>query len=115
MQNTIINNKSIDNELVKNLIIKVVNFLLSIAEDIDDDTLIESVKKKCLYILGEDNVELNEFEEERRLCYVGITRAEQQVYFTYTQKRLYFGAKTEGYISRFILDIPEELLIPIKY
>lgn len=59
--------------------------------------------------------DLNELEEERRLCYVGITRAEQQVYFTYTQKRLYFGAKTEGYISRFILDIPEELIIPIKY
>ena len=57
----------------------------------------------------------NELEEERRLCYVGITRAKQQIYFTYTQKRLYFGTKTEGYISRFILDIPEELIIPIKY
>ena len=57
----------------------------------------------------------HELEEERRLCYVGITRAKQQLYFTYTQGRLYFGAKTEGLISRFILDIPEELIIPIKY
>ncbi len=57
----------------------------------------------------------HELEEERRLCYVGITRAKQQLYLTYTQKRLYFGAKTEGVISRFVLDIPEELIIPIKY
>ena len=57
----------------------------------------------------------HELEEERRLCYVGITRAKKQVYFTYTQGRLYFGAKTEGILSRFILDIPEELIIPIKY
>jgi DNA helicase-2/ATP-dependent DNA helicase PcrA len=57
----------------------------------------------------------HELEEERRLCYVGITRAEQQLYLTYTQRRLYFGAKTEGVVSRFVLDIPEELIIPIKY
>ena len=57
----------------------------------------------------------HELEEERRLCYVGITRAKQQLYLTYTQKRLYFGTKTEGVISRFVLDIPEELMIPIKY
>lgn len=59
-----------------------------------------------------DNYEL---EEERRLCYVGITRARDQLYLTYTQKRLYFGARTEGVVSRFILDIPEELIISIKY
>lgn len=45
-------------------------------------------------------------EEERRLCYVGITRAQKQLYLTYTQSRLYFGTRTEGIISRFILDIP---------
>jgi len=57
----------------------------------------------------------HELEEERRLCYVGITRARDQLYLTYTQKRLYFGARTEGVLSRFILDIPEELIISIKY
>lgn len=54
-------------------------------------------------------------EEERRLCYVGVTRAQEQLYLTYTQTRLYFGARTEGIISRFILEIPEELLIPIRF
>ena len=57
----------------------------------------------------------HDLEEERRLCYVGITRAGKQLYLTYTQSRLYFGARTEGVISRFILDIPEELIIPIKF
>ncbi len=57
----------------------------------------------------------HELEEERRLCYVGITRARDQLYLTYTQKRLYFGVRTEGVVSRFILDIPEELIISIKY
>lgn len=57
----------------------------------------------------------SEIEEERRLCYVGITRAQKQLYLTYTQSRLYFGTRTEGIISRFVLDIPENLLIPIRY
>lgn len=59
-----------------------------------------------------DNAEI---EEERRLCYVGITRAQEQLYLTYTQTRLYFGSRTEGIISRFVLEIPEELLIPIRF
>lgn len=58
---------------------------------------------------------VSEIEEERRLCYVGITRAKSQLYMTYTQSRLYFGTRTEGIISRFILDIPENLLIPIRF
>ena len=57
----------------------------------------------------------HELEEERRLCYVGVTRAKEQMYLTYTQRRLYFGSRTEGVISRFVLDIPEELIIPIKF
>lgn len=58
--------------------------------------------------------EAGELEEERRLCYVGMTRAKKQLYLTFTQNRLYFGARTEGIVSRFVLDIPENLLIPIR-
>jgi len=57
----------------------------------------------------------SELEEERRLCYVGITRAKDQLYLTFAQRRLYFGARTEGVLSRFVLDIPEELIIPIRF
>lgn len=56
-----------------------------------------------------------ELEEERRLCYVGMTRAKDQLYFTYAQERLYFGSRSAGIISRFLADIPEESIIPIKF
>jgi DNA helicase-2/ATP-dependent DNA helicase PcrA len=51
-----------------------------------------------------------EMEEERRLCYVGITRAKQKLYLTYARRRLFFGTRTENMISRFVADIPEHLL-----
>jgi len=52
----------------------------------------------------------DELEEERRLCYVGITRAKEKLFFLHTRKRLFFGQRSSNEISRFILDIPEELL-----
>ena len=57
----------------------------------------------------------HELEEERRLCYVGITRAQSQLYLTYATNRLYFGKRSDGIPSRFISDIPQDLLISIKY
>jgi len=51
-----------------------------------------------------------ELEEERRLAYVGITRAKNLLYLTYAARRLYFGEKVSNPPSRFIIDIPEELL-----
>jgi len=52
----------------------------------------------------------SEMEEERRLAYVGITRAKQKLVLTHARRRLFFGARTENIISRFIADIPEHLL-----
>jgi DNA helicase-2/ATP-dependent DNA helicase PcrA len=48
-------------------------------------------------------------EEERRLCYVGITRAERDLYLTSARSRTVFGARSFGAPSRFIGEIPEEL------
>jgi len=51
----------------------------------------------------------SEIEEERRLCYVGITRAKQLLYFTSAEKRLLFGNES-GYLpSMFIDEIPPDL------
>lgn len=55
-------------------------------------------------------MEKDEIEEERRLCYVGITRAKEKLYLTYANRRLFFGARTQNMISRFIADIPESAL-----
>lgn len=52
----------------------------------------------------------SEMEEERRLCYVGITRAKEKLYLSYARRRLFFGTHTSNMVSRFIADIPEHLL-----
>ena len=54
--------------------------------------------------------DINQLEEERRLAYVGITRAKDILYLTYTNRRLFFGQRTSNPPSRFIIDIPENLL-----
>jgi DNA helicase II / ATP-dependent DNA helicase PcrA len=48
-------------------------------------------------------------EEERRLCYVGITRAERDLYMTYARTRSVFGARNWGIPSRFLAEIPAGL------
>jgi DNA helicase-2/ATP-dependent DNA helicase PcrA len=48
-------------------------------------------------------------EEERRLCYVGITRAERDLYICYARTRNVFGSRTWGAPSRFIAEIPPGL------
>jgi DNA helicase-2/ATP-dependent DNA helicase PcrA len=53
--------------------------------------------------------ESNELEEERRLCYVGITRAREKLYMLRTNSRTLFGSTTYNRCSRFISEIPEEL------
>jgi len=50
-----------------------------------------------------------EMEEERRLAYVGITRAEEELYLTYASSRMLYGRSQMNAPSRFINEIPEEL------
>lgn len=54
-----------------------------------------------------DNEEL---EEERRLAYVGITRAKEKLFLTYARHRLIFGQRGSSLPSRFLSEIPENLL-----
>lgn len=49
-------------------------------------------------------------EEERRLCYVGITRARKKLFLVSALARRQYGSKIEGNVSRFITEIPEEFL-----
>ena len=54
--------------------------------------------------------EPKELEEERRLCYVGITRARQYLFLTCAKQRTIFGSTTYNAASRFIEEIPKEYL-----
>jgi DNA helicase II / ATP-dependent DNA helicase PcrA len=53
-------------------------------------------------------------EEERRLCYVGATRAMRQLYITYAEQRRLYGVDQYGQPSRFIHELPAELLEEIR-
>ena len=52
----------------------------------------------------------DEIGEERRLAYVGITRAKEKLYLTKTRSRMLFGSTTYNKESRFVTEIPDELL-----
>ncbi|MDI3280465.1 MAG: 3'-5' exonuclease, partial [Bacillota bacterium] len=53
--------------------------------------------------------EFAELEEERRLCYVGITRAQDRLYLTYAANRTVYGGREPRLPSRFLEEIPREL------
>ncbi len=52
----------------------------------------------------------NDIEEERRLAYVGITRAKERLYLTNARTRLIFGSTARNKVSRFIQEIPQDLI-----
>lgn len=51
-----------------------------------------------------------DMEEERRLCYVGITRAKERLFLSSARQRMMHGSNSYNPISRFIKEIPQELL-----
>jgi DNA helicase-2/ATP-dependent DNA helicase PcrA len=74
---------------------------------------------KVVFIIGMEEglfphsqsmLDTGELEEERRLCYVGITRAKEELFLTFAKRRLYFGQIVSNQISRFIYELPEEVL-----
>ncbi|HBG44186.1 MAG TPA: ATP-dependent DNA helicase PcrA, partial [Firmicutes bacterium] len=52
----------------------------------------------------------SELEEERRICYVGITRAKEKLYLTHAGVRTLYGRSNYSRISRFVAEIPTELI-----
>ena len=53
----------------------------------------------------------DEMEEERRLAYVGITRAKERLYLVHAQSRVLYGNMQANLPSRFLADIPEHLVV----
>lgn len=52
----------------------------------------------------------SDIEEERRLCYVGITRAKEELFLTLTRKRTLYGRTNPSIASRFIEELPDECI-----
>src|SRR5699024_7749482 len=78
---------------------------------------------KCVFIAGLENEILplyraktpDEIEEERRLLYVGMTRAEDRLYLTHSEKRMWLGAYRNLEISPFLEKIKDDLLNLSKF
>jgi ATP-dependent DNA helicase UvrD/PcrA len=58
--------------------------------------------------------DLEGLEEERRLCYVGMTRAMRELYLSYAEQRRLHGVDSYGQVSRFVREIPAELLAEVR-
>ncbi len=58
--------------------------------------------------------EADRLAEERRLCYVGMTRAEKQLFLTATEHRRLYGRETYPRVSRFIREIPQNVMIELR-
>jgi DNA helicase II / ATP-dependent DNA helicase PcrA len=58
--------------------------------------------------------DLESLEEERRLCYVGMTRAMRELYLTYAEQRRLHGIDSYGQPSRFLKEIPPELIEEVR-
>ncbi|MBI2599138.1 UvrD-helicase domain-containing protein [Candidatus Curtissbacteria bacterium] len=77
-----------------------------------DDVFIVGMEEG-LFPHSRSMLETGQLEEERRLAYVGLTRARKKLYLSYAAHRLYFGTTSANLVSRFIVDIPEELVSAI--
>jgi DNA helicase-2/ATP-dependent DNA helicase PcrA len=58
--------------------------------------------------------DLDSLEEERRLCYVGMTRAMRQLYFTYAEQRRLHGVDSYNAPSRFLSEVPPALIEEVR-
>jgi len=83
--------------------------------------LAKGLEFDVVFLVGmEDNVfphsrsiqDPDQLEEERRLCYVGITRSKRVLYLTYAMSRRLMGRTERNAPSRFLVNIPEELFTP---
>jgi DNA helicase-2/ATP-dependent DNA helicase PcrA len=89
---------------------KVTLMTLHAAKGLEFPTVFIVGMEEGLFPHSRSLMDTNQLEEERRLAYVGITRAKEILYLTYASSRLYFGERISNPPSRFIMDIPENLI-----
>ncbi len=90
--------------------IAVTLMTLHAAKGLEFDTVFMVGMEEGIFPHSRSLMDAESIEEERRLCYVGITRAKKTLVLTFANRRLYFGTRTQNTASRFISDIPSELI-----
>ncbi|MDD3661746.1 MAG: 3'-5' exonuclease [Candidatus Dojkabacteria bacterium] len=80
------------------------------AKGLEFDTVFMTGMEEGLFPHARSFTSPSELEEERRLCYVGITRAKRRLLLTFSENRKTYGGLSERIPSRFISEIPEDLV-----
>jgi DNA helicase II / ATP-dependent DNA helicase PcrA len=88
----------------------VILMTLHSSKGLEFDTVFLIGMEEGLFPHSRSLLDKSDLEEERRLCYVGITRAMKRVYLSYAQKRVYFGVHTQNQPSRFLAELPSSVV-----
>jgi DNA helicase II / ATP-dependent DNA helicase PcrA len=80
------------------------------AKGLEFDTVFVVGMEEGLFPHSRSLMEKDDLEEERRLCYVAMTRAKNKLFLSYARNRLYFGRRNSNVPSRFISEIPLNLV-----
>ncbi|MBI2012500.1 ATP-binding domain-containing protein, partial [Candidatus Curtissbacteria bacterium] len=83
------------------------------AKGLEFDVIFVIGMEEGLFPHSRSMLEAAQLEEERRLAYVALTRARKKVYLTFATRRLYFGITSSNLVSRFVVDIPQELITAV--
>jgi len=83
------------------------------AKGLEFDVIFVVGMEEGLFPHSRSMLDASQLEEERRLAYVALTRAKQKLYLTYASRRLYFGTTSSNLPSRFVIEIPQELVSAI--
>ncbi len=89
---------------------KVSLMTLHSAKGLEFSTVFLTGMEEGLFPHNQTLGEPEDMEEERRLCYVGITRARERLYVTHAWRRLHLGSWQDSIPSRFLKELPEELV-----
>ncbi len=80
------------------------------AKGLEFDTVFMTGMEEGIFPHSRAMFDAGEIEEERRLCYVGMTRAKSQLYMIHASGRMLYGSTQHNVPSRFLSDIPAELV-----
>ncbi len=90
---------------------QVVNLMtIHAAKGLEFGTVFVAGMEEGIFPHSRSLADMKEMEEERRLMYVAVTRAKKNLYLLYAITRTYFGNTQSNVVSRFIADIPEDLM-----
>lgn len=82
---------------------------LHAAKGLEFDTVFMVGMEEGIFPHSRTSFDSSELEEERRLCYVGMTRAKERLYMLYADSRILYGQIMHNTPSRFLADIPESV------